>query len=134
MPRRHEIKSLALSQIMKGAELERFVAFDARIRRQPSKVGTAKGLNHRIVEDRAEIAHLVLDAQTITHRSRIENRLIVTIRRLGASILFEQAHSHAHDTIPLLLEEHRGSGTIDTAAHGAQHATLNISTIDDRAH
>ena len=108
-------------------ELDVLVALHARVRRLAGQVRLDEVVDHGRAELRAQIDHVVRDAEVRAHRARVFDvaRPAAAARARGGASRVVEPHRHADDALAGLDEQARGDGAVDAARQRCDdHASL----------
>jgi len=126
MPGRERGRAKVPRRVEQIVELDRLVAGDAGHRRLARDVGLGEAVDHRLLEARFVVEHVVRNADMRRDRTRIMHVAAGAARSLavyrGAVIV--ELQRHADDVVALLLEEGRRHRRVDAARHRDDDAGL----------
>ena len=116
---RHRVEAEQIGTLGEPGELHRAVALDARVRRDPGGVRLDVRLDDMGVEVVTEVEHEVVDVELLGDASRVVD--VGHRAASGVGVATPQLHRDTDDLVALLLEQERGNGGVDPAAHRTHH-------------
>ena len=113
------VEAEQVGPLREARELDRPVAFDARVGRDSTGVCVDVGGHDVFVEVVTEIEHEVVDAELLCHAARIVD--IGHRTAAGVTVATPQLHRDPDDVVARLLEQQRCNRGIDPTRHRAHH-------------
>ena len=124
MTGRHQVEPELVRPVEEGSELDVLVAAHARVRRAPRAMLGVEVGQDGAVEDRAHVDDLELEPDHVGDGGRVRLGLRAATPVVD-SVEMDELHVRTPHAISVPVQDRRGDGGIDAAAHGDEDRGLS---------